>query len=83
MGCVIDLVPSPTEDRCFFKLMRNIAEELDMTNVSCDREVGDPIFRTEDDLEYERLVQLRSEQRSCLGKVKIETPGMIKLYMAL
>ena len=58
--------------------MRNIAEELDMTNVSCDREVGDPIFRTDDDSEYERLVRLRTEQKSCLGKVKIETPGKVQ-----
>ena len=72
---VIDLHPDPLGDRCFFKLMREIAEELDTGNVSCDREEGDPMFRTSDDQLYEKLVKLRSEQTSRLGKVKIETPG--------
>ena len=75
MGLVIDLYPSPREDRCFFKLMRKIATHLDMGNISSDRVDGDPMFRTSDDAEYERLVNLQSQNKSCLGKIKIETPG--------
>ena len=59
MAVVIDIAPSPLENRCFFKLMREIVEHLDTGNLSHDREEGDPIFRTTDDAEYERLKDLQ------------------------
>ena len=55
--------------------MRQIAEELDTGNICSDRISGDPFFRTFCDKEYDRLIQLQMENKSHLGKVKIETPG--------
>ena len=78
MAVVIDIAPSPLENRCFFKLMREIVEHLDTGNLSHDREDGDPIFRTTDDDEYERLKDLQIRQKACLGKIKIETPGKFR-----
>ena len=74
MAIVIDVAPNPTQDRCFFTLIRKLHENLDLSNFSNDRKNGHPIFTSaETDAEYQAMCDSQKKNKQKLGKMKIET----------
>ena len=74
MAIVMDLQPNPTQDRCFFKCLRQLRDKLDMGALNSSMVEGHPYFKTEDVAEHEELIAACEKNKSRLGAMKIETP---------
>ena len=74
MAIVMDIKPDPTQDRCFFKCLRQLRDRLDMGALNSSRIEGHPYFKTEDAAEHEELLAACETNKSRLGAMKIETP---------
>ena len=73
MALVVDLSPDPRQDRCFYHVLRELADMMETSSLNSSQTNGHPFFKTEDNKTYQNLLEKKEKNRAKLGAMKIET----------
>ena len=83
MALVVDLSPDPRQDRCFYHVLRELADMMETSSLNSSQTNGHPFFKTEDNKTYQNLLEKKEKNRAKLGAMKIETPSNFDFLILL